>query len=166
MSSSREVIRVVSPARTVNATGVSYPPLTLEDIPEIEFPKSIQKLDGVDFWLESSLTVSADGEVRDIRVPTDLAFTPQERSFFDSVLPRLSAKQSRVAQAELFGMFRDRLKRAKFKPRLEDAQDFPMNVFVKSHFRSDGSCQKIETFVQTPRAVIWSQTSISKDPCF
>lgn len=152
-------------AQTAVDVGVR-PPLTVEILPDIGFPVSLQKLGSVDFWIESSLIVDANGDARDIHVPSGFAITFQQRSFFESVLPRLKPKQAQLVTDELFGLIKAQIQGAKFKPRSDNATEFPMDVYVKSHFRYEGRCQKIETFIQTPRGLILNQTSIDRGDCF
>jgi len=132
-------------------------PISVEDLPQIEFPKSLRQMGPVDFWIPVSMVVESDGSVRDIDVAMESSVTNEGFLFSDHVLSRLNGKQGAEITNELIRVLTNEMKDAKFKPRTSNGEGLATIVFVHSHFRSSGRlCWDVESSFRTSEGVFWS----------
>ena len=159
----------VSIASINHIDSVAFSPVEVVSVPEIDFPKSLKKLDAIDFWITASFVVGANGEVQDVRVPADLDSTMQDRSFAEEVLAKVSPNQRVVVQERLFEILRNQVEQTRFKPRISEGTPFSTQVYMSSNFQWDGKlCWKVETVFMTSSGSIWDRIDANHqlEPCY
>jgi hypothetical protein len=161
----RSSLRVIAP--TMAKPVRSSSPVSVENAPQIFFPKSLSKVRLENFSIPLTMVVNSDGTVGDIHVDLDKAHTVQGLSLYDEVSSKTKGKQASEITSELVECLTTEMQRMTFRPRTSNGESLATVVYVNSQFRSyDNSCREIESDFRTSQSVFWGVIFRNQSSCF
>ena len=142
-------------------------PVAVESVPQVDFPKSLNKGHLENFSVPLTMVVDADGSARSIHVDLDSAYTDQGLSFNDEIVAKTNGKHAEEITSELVECLTTEMQNMRFKPRTYNGQALPTMVFVTSHFRSNGiSCREIDSEFRTSEGGFGGVVFRDQNSCF